>query len=55
MAGSDVTGVRIGRQIYDMPVLADGMVRFIGEKVAAVAADSRGDRRAGIGTNRGRV
>ena len=38
--GSDVAGVRIGRQIYDMPVLADGIVRFIGEKVAAVAADS---------------
>ena len=24
--GSDVAGVRIGRQIYDMPVLADGIV-----------------------------
>lgn len=38
--GSDVAGVKIGRQIYDMPVLADGIVRFIGEKVAAVAAES---------------
>ena len=36
-----VTGVRIGRQICDMPVLADGVVRFMGEKVAAVAADPR--------------
>ena len=33
-------GVRIGRQIYDMPILADGVVRFIGEKVAAVAAET---------------
>src|SRR5262245_7262821 len=40
VTGQDVAGVLIGRQIYDMPVLADGVVRFIGEKVAAVAADS---------------
>ncbi len=38
IAGRDVTGLRIGRCIYDTPVLADGVVRFIGEKVAAVAA-----------------
>jgi CO/xanthine dehydrogenase Mo-binding subunit len=41
ITGEDVTGLRIGRCIYDHPVLADGLVRFIGEKVAAVAADSR--------------
>ena len=40
VTGLDVAGVKIGRQIYDMPVLADGVVRFAGEKVAAVAADS---------------
>lgn len=40
VTGQDVSGVRIGRQIYDMPVLADGVARFIGEKVAAVAAQS---------------
>lgn len=40
VTGRDVEGVKIGRQIYDMPVLADGVTRFIGEKVAAVAADS---------------
>ena len=39
VTGADVTGVRIGRQLYDMPILADGVVRFIGEKVAAVAAE----------------
>jgi CO/xanthine dehydrogenase Mo-binding subunit len=37
----DVPGLRIGRCIYDTPVLADGVVRFIGEKVAAVAADTK--------------
>ena len=40
ITGRDAAGVKIGRQIYDMPVLADGVVRFIGEKVAADAADS---------------
>jgi CO/xanthine dehydrogenase Mo-binding subunit len=40
ITGQDVTGRRIGRRIYDMPILADGLVRFIGEKVAAVAAES---------------
>src|SRR6266536_1655376 len=40
ITGQDVTGLRIGRCIYDTPVLADGVVRFIGEKVAAVAAEA---------------
>src|SRR5574339_265196 len=40
ITGRDVTGLRIGRCIYDTPVLADGVVRFIGEKVAAVAAET---------------
>jgi len=38
--GEDVKGLLIGRKIYDMPILADGIVRFIGEKVVAVAVDS---------------
>ncbi|HXL09588.1 MAG TPA: hypothetical protein VN966_05160, partial [Candidatus Bathyarchaeia archaeon] len=38
--GEDVKGRLIGRKIYDMPILADGVVRFIGEKVAAVAAEN---------------
>jgi CO/xanthine dehydrogenase Mo-binding subunit len=38
--GDDARGLLIGRKIYDMPILADGIVRFVGEKVAAVAADS---------------
>lgn len=40
ITGEDVTGLRIGRRVYDMPIVADGVVRFIGEKVAAVAADT---------------
>lgn len=40
ITGEDVTGMRIGRRIYDLPILADGVVRFIGERVAAVAAES---------------
>ena len=40
ITGQDVTGLRIGRCIYDTPVLADGIVRFVGEKVAAVAAET---------------
>ena len=40
ISGADVAGLRIGRCIYDTPVLADGVVRFIGEKVAAVAAET---------------
>jgi CO/xanthine dehydrogenase Mo-binding subunit len=39
VTGEDVTGLKIGRRLVDMPILADGVVRFIGEKVAAVAAD----------------
>jgi CO/xanthine dehydrogenase Mo-binding subunit len=38
--GEDVKGRLIGRKIYDMPILADGLVRFVGEKVATIAADS---------------
>src|SRR5436853_6182925 len=39
VTGADVAGLKIGRKLYDMPILADGVVRFIGEKIAAVAAD----------------
>ena len=39
ITGQDCAGLKIGRRLYDMPILADGEVRFIGEKVAAVAAD----------------
>ncbi len=40
LTGADVSGARIGKKIIDMPLLADGVVRYIGEKVAVVAADT---------------
>jgi len=40
ITGADVAGRKIGRRIFDMPILAEDVVRFVGEKVAAVAADS---------------
>jgi carbon-monoxide dehydrogenase large subunit len=40
VTGKDVSGSLIGRKIYDMPILAEGVVRFVGEKVAALAAES---------------
>ena len=40
VTGRDVTGSRIGKKIMDMPILAEGVARFIGEKVAAVAAQT---------------
>jgi len=38
VTGRELRGRRIGRRIRDMPLLADDVVRFVGEKVAAVAA-----------------
>jgi CO/xanthine dehydrogenase Mo-binding subunit len=40
LTGHDVSGAKIGKKIIDMPLLADGVVRYIGEKVAAVVGDS---------------
>ncbi|MBM4262857.1 MAG: xanthine dehydrogenase family protein molybdopterin-binding subunit [Deltaproteobacteria bacterium] len=40
VTGADCRGQIIGRKIYDMPVLPDAVVRFVGEKVAVVAAES---------------
>jgi len=40
MTGAEFGGARIGKKIIDMPVLAEGVVRYIGEKVAAVAAET---------------
>ena len=39
LTGDDVRGNLYGRAIKDMPVLADGVVRYVGERIAAVAAD----------------
>ena len=39
ITGKDTAGMRVGRLIYDVPSLAEDKVRFVGERVAAVAAD----------------
>ena len=40
LTGADLAGARIGKKIVDMPLLAEDVVRYAGEKVAAVAAES---------------
>jgi CO/xanthine dehydrogenase Mo-binding subunit len=40
LTGVDVPATRYGRMCKDVPTLAQGLVRFVGEKVAAVAAES---------------
>src|SRR5919204_6337536 len=41
LTGADVRGIRYGRRLFDVPVLAEDRVRFAGERVAAVAAQDR--------------
>ena len=41
ITGRDIPSKRWGRRLQDVPVLAVDRVRFIGEKVAAVAAETR--------------
>ena len=40
LTGADVPDTRYGRMCKDIPLLAKGVTRFVGEKVAAVAADT---------------
>ncbi len=40
LTGADVRPARFGRRLQDWPVLAWDRVRFVGDRVAAVAADS---------------
>ena len=42
VTGKDVAGMRVGRHLRDVPLLAEEVVRFVGEKVAAIAADDPG-------------
>src|SRR5512145_387660 len=35
LTGADLAGAKIGKKIIDMPLLAENVVRFTGEKVAA--------------------
>lgn len=41
LTGAEIGPRRFGRALYDWPVLAYEVVRFIGERVAAVAAETR--------------
>src|SRR5207244_12679030 len=38
LTAKDLPGILVGRRMFDMPLLARERVRFIGEKVAVVAA-----------------
>lgn len=40
LTGEDVRGIRFGRRLLDRPVLCWDRVRFVGDRVAAVAADT---------------
>ncbi|MDH3443311.1 MAG: xanthine dehydrogenase family protein molybdopterin-binding subunit [Deltaproteobacteria bacterium] len=40
ITGADVAGVMVGLRMKDMPLLAQEVVRYVGEPVAAVAADT---------------
>src|SRR5262249_10153352 len=40
LTGADVRPARLGRRLQDWPVLAWERVRFVGDRVAAVAADT---------------
>jgi carbon-monoxide dehydrogenase large subunit len=40
ITGADVAGVLVGLRMKDMPLLAQDRVRYVGEPVAAVAADT---------------
>ena len=41
VTGDDVAGVRYGRRYRDLNVLSDGRIRFIGDRIAAVAAETK--------------
>jgi xanthine dehydrogenase molybdopterin-binding subunit B len=40
LTGFDIPEMLVGRFLRDMPVLARDVVRFVGQKVAAVAAEN---------------
>jgi CO/xanthine dehydrogenase Mo-binding subunit len=48
LTGADVPGLRLGRRLQDWPLLAGDRVRFAGERVAAVAAETDAAAEAAI-------
>ena len=55
LTGNDVRGILYGRRYRDISVLAQDKVRFIGERVAAVAADTLEQAEAALELDRGPV
>ena len=53
ITAADIADVPYGRTLKDISVLARDRVRFAGERVAAVVADSRGDRTGSSRPDRG--
>lgn len=48
LTGADVRPARLGRRLQDWPVLAWDRVRFVGDRVAAVAADTPAEAEAAV-------
>ena len=48
LTGADLAGAKIGKKIVDMPLLAEHVVRYAGEKVVAVAAVSEAIAQAAL-------
>ncbi|MGP1673902.1 MAG: xanthine dehydrogenase family protein molybdopterin-binding subunit [Candidatus Limnocylindrales bacterium] len=48
LTGADIEGVRFGRRLQDRPVLAWNRVLFVGDRLAAVAADTLEQAEAAI-------
>jgi len=48
ITAADVKGVRYGRRYRDLNVLSDGHIRFVGDRIAAVAAETRDIAEAAI-------
>lgn len=49
LTGADARGLRFGRRLQDWPILADDRVRFVGDRVAAIAASSPAEAAAAAG------
>jgi CO/xanthine dehydrogenase Mo-binding subunit len=48
LTGEDVRGIRYGRRLLDRPLLAWDRVRFVGDRLAAVAAESVAQAEAAV-------
>ncbi len=49
LTGVDVRGLRLGRRLQDQPILAWDRVRFVGDRIAAVAAETVEAAEAALG------